>query len=381
MPYALHSVPPPSGLPSVRPIPSRLETDDRFRGRGVTIAFLDSGFFAHADLVEPENRILAHHDVLTGVTIDRGTPPPDASSWHGMMTSVVCAGNGHLSGGKYRGLAQSADLVLIKVGSIQRIAHNAIRDGIRWVLEHQERFAIRVLNISCGGDFEQSYLRDSLCQAAEQAVAAGIVVVAAVGNAGRHGSRVLPPASSPSVISVGGFDDSSAQDSHSMYHSSHGPTVDGLQKPELIAQAIWVAAPVLPETPTAKHVELLHALAQADDDSMRQILNENTGIDSDLDALLNGEAYLLRNLVALKHRDQKVVSGHYKHVDGTSFAAPIVSSVVAQMLEANPALNPQQVKKILIDTAVRLPDVEVDRQGWGVVQPARAVARAVETRV
>jgi serine protease AprX len=38
--------------------------------------------------------------------------------------------------------------------------------------------------------------------------------------------------------------------------------------------------------------------------------------------------------------DQKFIHPHYQHVDGTSFAAAIVSAAVAQMLEANPALTP-----------------------------------------
>ena len=66
------------------------------------------------------------------------------------------------------------------------------------------------------------------------------------------------------------------------------------------------------------------------------------------------------------------------HVDGTSFAAPIVSSVVAQMLEANPAISPQQVKRILIDTAERLPDAPADQQGWCAIIAARAVERALQ---
>ena len=45
------------------------------------------------------------------------------------------------------------------------------------------------------------------------------------------------------------------------------------------------------------------------------------------------------------------------------------------------ALTPIQVKRVLMDTAKRLPDVNVDRQGWGVVQPAAAVKRALEKRV
>src|SRR5690349_16891964 len=39
------------------PTPLRMDADERFTGKGVTIAFLDSGFFAHTDLTEPVNRI------------------------------------------------------------------------------------------------------------------------------------------------------------------------------------------------------------------------------------------------------------------------------------------------------------------------------------
>jgi serine protease AprX len=81
--------------------------------------------------------------------------------------------------------------------------------------------------------------------------------------------------------------------------------------------------------------------------------------------------------VEAKLRDNAVISGAYKHVDGTSFAAPIVSSLVAQMLEANPALRPHEVKSVLAKTARRLPHVPVDRQGWGVIEPAAAVAEAL----
>ena len=74
-----------------------------------------------------------------------------------------------------------------------------------------------------------------------------------------------------------------------------------------------------------------------------------------------------------------MISGAYKHVDGTSFAAPIVSSLAAQMLEANPGLAPRQVKRLVLQTARRLPHVDVDRQGWGVVD-ARAAVEAAARR-
>jgi serine protease AprX len=75
-----------------------------------------------------------------------------------------------------------------------------------------------------------------------------------------------------------------------------------------------------------------------------------------------------------------VINQYYKYVDGTSFAAPIVSSIIACLLEANPELNPQQVKRILMDTAERVQSVAVERQGWGVVVPRRAIETALGLR-
>lgn len=363
----------------ILPTPLRVGADENLCGRGVTIAFLDSGFYPHSDLIEPRQRIRRYVNVADPQHDERELHTPDNSSWHGMMTSVVAAGNGHLSGGLYRGLACEAELVLIKVGSANRIHHENIRRGLEWVVEHQAEYNIRVVNVSCGGDYEASYLTDTLSQAAEAAVRAGIVVVCAAGNdGGAEHHAVLPPASAPAVITVGGFSDNNTLEpgDNAGYHSSYGATIDGLQKPELIAPSIWIAAPILPGTPTAAAARLYDWLHHTPDEEVRDVLKAHAGIDAQLDAISGLPIYLIRHLVSIKLHDANVISGHYKHVDGTSFAAPIVSSVVAQMLEANPRLTPQQVKRILIDTATRIASVSVDRQGWGTITPARAVERA-----
>ncbi len=364
----------------ILPTPVRLGALDRYRGRGVTIAFLDAGFYAHPDLVQPASRIVKYVDITNRRAGERGLKQPDVSSWHGMMTSVVACGNGQLSGGLYRGLASEARLVLVKCGSVRRVAHDDIRRGFDWVLRHHERFGIRIVNVSCGGDYEASYLEDGLSQAAERATREGLLVCAAVGNSGHQPNHpVLPPASAPSVLTVGGLDDKNSLvfAGYDMYHSSYGPTLDGLQKPEVIAPGIWVAAPILPGTPTAAQAELLTRLAAAPDAELDALLADHEGVDADLDAARPLAAPLLRELIAVKRRDNNVISGAYKHVDGTSFAAPIVASVAAQMLEANPELTPAQIKLILIRTARRLAHVATDRQGWGVVDPPAAVLEAV----
>jgi len=365
------------------PVPVRMDADELYTGRGVTIAFLDSGFYAHKDLTEPVNRILAYHNIFQTADDLASLEKHDVASWHGMMTSVVAAGNGYLSDGFYKSIAPEANVVLVKIGKSGRIPESNIETGLRWVFENKDKYDIRVVNISAGGDFEQAYLHNRLCQLVEEVVKTGVTVVCAVGNAGMlPGHPVLPPASAPSSIAVGGLDDQNSLDraKRGMYRSSYGPTIDGLQKPEVIAPGIWVAGPILPNTPTADQAHLYAELDNATDEELHEIIVLHHGVDKELDEAKDLSVSLLRQLITIKLREGNVINQYYKFVDGTSFAAPIVSSIVACILEANPKLTPQQVKRILIDTAERVAGVELERQGWGVVVPRKAVELALRLR-
>src|SRR5205085_9758165 len=139
-----------------------------------------------------------------------------------------------------------------------------------------------------------------LSRAAERATREGVLVCAAVGNLGNApGHPVLPPGSAPSVLTVGALDDknSMAFAGYDMYHSSYGPTIDGLQKPEVLAPGIWVAAPILPGTPTADQAHLLTLLEKAADGELRDTIAVNPGVDPDLDAVRHRDTYLIRQLV------------------------------------------------------------------------------------
>ncbi|MCI0485430.1 MAG: hypothetical protein L0229_02405 [Blastocatellia bacterium] len=98
---------------AVIPTSLRMDADEALTGKGVTIAFLDSGFYPHADLTQPVNRIAAFVDITrTGETLDKdfflAARAPEGWAWHGTQTSVVAAGNGRLSDGVYRGLAEAS---------------------------------------------------------------------------------------------------------------------------------------------------------------------------------------------------------------------------------------------------------------------------------
>jgi len=355
--------------------PERFGDDGSLRGRGVTLAFLDSGFHPHPDIAVPTGRIRAYHDVHDprGALEDAEIPTPDR--WHGTQTCVAAAGSGSLSDGVYRGLASEAALVLVRVGREGRISDDAIERGLEWVLANHERHAIRVVSMSLGGDADRTLGESRVNRLAEEAVARGMVLVAAAGNSGCGPTpRVLPPATAPSVVAVGGYDDANDPERRNLaaYCSSFGVTADGLLKPELIAPAMWVAAPILPGTPAWRRAQTLTRLSSAPDYRLARLADEVRGELGELPP----EAPALRSWVEGALRSEKIVSAHYQHVDGTSFAAPIVASVVAQMLEANSALNPAEVRRILLRTATPIPGIPAMRQGHGVVEPAAAVAAA-----
>lgn len=63
-------------------------------------------------------------------------------------------------------------------------------------------------------------------------------------------------------------------------------------------------------------------------------------------------------------------------VNGTSFAGPFVSGVIALMAQSNPKLEPAQIRKILKETAVKLPNLPDTYQGYGEVDPDAAIAKS-----
>jgi len=361
---------------AVIPTAVRLNADPQYTGKGVTVAFLDSGFYPHPDLTEPRTRIIAYKDLTNERTLLNARDPTESWQWHGTQTSVAAAGNGHLSETMYRGLAYESELVLVKVSERGRITEENIARGINWVTRNRERYDIRVLNISLGGDEDVPCVRSIIDQAAEEAIKEGIVVVVAAGNSGDRHS--IPPANSPSVITVGGYHDNNQIEGNALelYHSNFGVTAGGTVKPEIVAPAMWVAAPILPGTALYDRAEALSHLSSAPDYHL-QILAHELEEKAELPENLRfGDAETIRKFVDDALKQLKIVATHYQHVDGTSFAAPIVTSIVAQMIEANPRLTPGAVKNILISTADRISNAPAIRQGYGVVNARRAVELA-----
>ena len=363
---------------AVLPTPERVGAPLNFTGRGVTIAVVDSGFYMHPDL---NGRILVHADATTShITEQPQVMEASDQSWHGQMTSVIAAGDGFSSGGRYRGIASQSQLVLVKISSPRgQVKERDILRGLRWLIDTYRRFNVRVVNLSVGGDDFSSDPEHALHQAVRRLTEAGIVVVAAAGNHGRD--WLVPPASAPEAIVVGGYDDHNTTDRSqwSGYHSNWGSAHDGSSKPDILAPAAWIASPILPGSLVEREAFWLGPLLQSESErALKRLLTRGYGDLGLPSEHAKHPDQSLYDMLQQRINSHKLIDAKHQHVDGTSVSAAIVSAVVAQMLEANPRLTPARIRAILVATAHPLAAVPQAQQGAGAVDPARALAAALE---
>jgi len=417
---------PPTTFPYYHPTeatvhaqPERLPDYPAFGGRGVTIAFLDSGYYPHPDLTasaiwpdvpdwatlpatefeailqKRSSRIIQYVD-LTDDGERIGLDQPSlwdgaGDSWHGQMTTVLATGNGLLSSGRFRGYAPRAQVLAIKIGrGGGRIPEEDILRGLEWLLhdDNWQRYQVRVLNVSVGGDFAEPWQQNEVCRAAEALSAKGVLIAAAAGNRGR--AALLAPAQAPSVLTVGGYDDGNrrldeARSHVTRYLHNYGVVDNGRHKsthphykPEILAPARWLPSPILPVTGVFREmvaIDRLRATLASLEIELEQGIDPATMLPSRQPAWLQSAWQALRQGM----NAHKWVHRYYQHVDGTSVAVAQVSAVAAQIFAANPNLTGTQVRTLLLNTALPLPDQPAALVGQGILQPAQAVAAALRT--
>jgi len=274
-------------------------------GSGVTVAILDSGVAADADLVQPANRILASVNFAD----ERLTSDPGG---HGTHIAGIIAGNGSRSGGEFTGIAPQANVVDVRVlGNTGSGRISSVVRGIEWVLAHRHDYNIRVINLSFGARALLPYRLDPMSAAVEIAWRRGLVVVAASGNGGPQGGTVETPGIDPYVITVGATDDRgtlSRSDDLLAWFSAWG-SADSNAKPDLVAPGRRLVSLRVP--------------------------------GSSLDTLFPERIVVAQN------------GSTYFRLTGTSMATAVVSGAAALLLERQPRLTPDQVKAILVGTTQR----------------------------
>jgi len=271
-------------------------------GSGVFMAFFDGGFrlghtaYSH---VRETGAVVSAYDFVDG---DNSVSDPDSvannpghpyyiSDVHGTQTLSLAAG---YHPGVYMGAAWGARFVLARTED-DAVEARVEEDNWAAAVVWAEALGADIISSSLGyrdgfTDTSEDYRYDDMdgqttivSRFASGAVARGVIVVNSMGNEGSNlPGTIISPADVEGVVSVGAVD---------IYRiianfSSTGPTADGRVKPDVVAPGVNVTVPH-PYTP---------------------------GLAS------------------------------YTASSGTSFSAPIVSSILALILQANPGISADSAK-------------------------------------
>ncbi len=313
-----------------------------YTAEDVTIAILDTGFDGGHEGLD-DGKIIHFFDVANGKeeAYDSGS--------HGTHVAGIAAGTGDVDP-KHTGVAPGAGIVGIKIVDSEAECSVVVVvalacsgesslslaiEGYEWIVENKETYGIDVSTISFGFGTATDGTT-SLELAVDEVWEAGVVNFKSTGNGGPERRTITVPAAARGILATGamldplGVDDPAATGTPAdqvisasfgfqlATFSSRGPTTDGRVKPDIAAPGV-------------------------------SIMSTEAGTEDG-----------------------------YVAFSGTSMASPFAAGTAALVLDANPALSPDEVREILTSTTEDwgLAGDDVD-YGWGRLQVHQAVAEAL----
>lgn len=259
--------------------------DTFLSGKGQTVALIDTGISLHPDFCLQEKRVVLFKDFIG----EKENPYDD--NGHGTFVAGVCAGNGAMSGGKYNGIAPQSKIISLKaLNKKGEASADRILSAMEWVYDNHKKYDIKVVCMSFGSD-PLGY-NDPIMMGAETLWREGITVVAAAGNSGPEYQTIKSPGVSSQIITVGGFDDNRFENgkfNENFFElakfSSRGPAFQRY-KPDLVAPGVDIISCGIKE--------------------------------------------------------------NYTKLSGTSVATPMIAGLALLLLEQNPKLKPNEIKRKLL---------------------------------
>ncbi len=348
-------------------------------GRGIGVSYIDTGIDAtHPDLQLGNNVVQNVFFATAEVPLElpngflpivpvENQPMTDVEGGHGTFGAAVTAGTGAASAGLYAGMAPGAKLIGITACNDVGLSTYAIVQAMDYTLVNQFRYNIRVCNNSYGTTLSEYPYdpSDPINVGSRMMHDRNITVVFAAGNGispglgqgsvGDMPGAINPFSVAPWVMSVGAGEKRGlgTPAGFSSRGEDNGTGTDVAGQP-----ADENAPPNLRPDILGSGVDIKSARSKGPG------LTNTAGTipifvgANDLTTI--PPAYL----------------PYYTTSQGTSFATPQVSGIVALMLEANPLLTPDQVVTILRQTANPMPYTERE-VGAGYVDAHNAVRAAM----
>jgi hypothetical protein len=292
------------------------ECEDCPKGNGITVGVIDTGIdYTHPDFGSCTSEDFKNGQcdkIIGGFDFVNNDNDPIDDNGHGTHVAGIIGADGVL-----KGIAPKSKLYAYKVigsngaGTLANIIA-AIERSVDPNQDGDKSDHLDIISISLGAPGDSN---DPVSVSIDNAVKFGVVAVVAAGNNGPKMSSILSPATAKLAITVGAtydqdyigqyFQDTNPKVDTVTSFSSRGPLFSGLNKPDIVAPGAMICS-----------------------SRFDNIYPEGT------------------NAIFKPCIDER-------HVDlaGTSMATPIVSGMVAQLLEKNPELKPDEVKSLVRSTA------------------------------
>ena len=349
--------------------------DRGYDGEGIVIAVLDSGVDnEHRSLNdfddvddEPDldansyddQKWVAGYDATSQASNPDGSQDPDDGQGHGTHVAGIALGTGD-SSRVHIGGAPGAYLVDVKVltDSGGTNSQNSL-NGIQWMINNRDTNwgdgakGIHIGQMSFGSIGNALDPNDSgdngtsaESRLVNNATENGIACIVAAGNDGKR--RIASPGSADGAITIGSTDDSDTinrTDDFMADYSNSGPRE-----------------------------------SDNDGDDWDELKPDITAYGSGIYSASAATG------TSLPGTPRPMAEASYESKDGTSMATPLVSGVVALMLQANPDLTPYEIKDILRNsseekgsaTETSISDRWNDEWGFGLLDASCAVDMALE---
>ena len=349
-----------------------------YTGEGIVVAVLDTGVDnEHTSLNDfddvddspdldatsySDQKWLGGYDATSTTSNPDGTNDPDDGNGHGTHVAGSAVGTGG-SARTEMGTGPGAFLVDIKVLSDGGGTNSqASLNGLQWMINNVDKDwgnnnsgqGIQIGSMSFGsvssplnpGD-EGDNGTGSEARLVNNATEVGIVCVVAMGN--DSSKRVPSPASADGAISVGAVNDRDSIDRTDdiiASYSNWGPR-----------------------------------LSDGDDDDWDELKPDITSYGTGINSASAATGTSLPG-----QPTRPMADSDYESKDGTSMATPIASGVVATLLQANPSLEPQEIKDILRNSSEQrgqpsessVSDRWNDKWGFGIIDASCALDQILQ---
>jgi subtilisin family serine protease len=328
-----------------------------YNGQGVSIAICDTGVdYTHPMLGGggfPNSKVIGGYDFGN----NDSDPFPSEGEAHGTCTAGIAAGNLGTVGDYIGGVAYGAKIYALKVeDSAGYIYDDSIIAAWNWCITHKNdnsAYPILVISNSLGGSIRYYSACDSsetaFATAANNAVAAGITVLASSGNDG-YCDSIVAPACMSNIISVGAVYDAAFGTLEPCVNAASCATKYSTTGCDTGWYSIDTAAAdkVTSYSNTASFLNVLAPSNQAYTTDIVGSAGYSTG-------------------------------DYYSEFGGTSAACPYTAGAVACLQSAAKEitgnyLSPAQVKSILISTGNNITDTKVS-----ITKPRINLGNAIET--